>query len=143
MKFYNYFHKLNGYLSIALIAVLFCSNSIWATEVSKHIGIFYYKNIFGHIHLNPTKDSVSLTTIACGHPLNVTDTFKSSGVDWFIVNIDKKKGYVLKEFVSNQKPLCFQEKYPKFFNSLNLDLTELYYWGRLYDQYVRGKSRVQ
>ena len=30
-----------------------------------------------------------------------------------------------------------------FFDGLNLDINDLYYWARLYDQYVQGKSKVR
>jgi len=49
----------------------------------------------------------------------------------------------LKDYLSAKRPTCFQGKYPKFFDALNLDLAELYYWGRLYDHYIQGETRVQ
>ena len=112
-------------------------------RVNAPLGVVYYVNSFGHVHQMAQINSASVTTVACGHPLKVNESLNSYGQEWLIVSVGPQKGYVLKEFTSERKSECFQEKYPKFFNSMNLDLSELYYWGRLYDQFIRGRSRVQ
>lgn len=109
----------------------------------KVVGIFYYTEIFGHIHQSGARNSASLTTIQCSHPVKVMESSKVqvSG-EWAYVQVAEHKGFVLKAYLSDKRPDCFQGKYPKFFDAMNLDLAELYYWGRLYDQYISGETRM-
>lgn len=114
------------------------------------INLSYFRPIFGHVHRNPSKYSSSLTTISCGHPIKVYKLTPKKGRSvtifnkvWRYVKVGPYEGYIDKKYLVKSKPNCFQDRYPKFFDSLELDLTELYYWGRLYDQYVFGKSRVR
>ena len=65
------------------------------------------------------------------------------GKDWNYVKVGMHKGYVKRDVLRSKRPLCFQDMYPKFFDSFDLDLSELYYWGRLYGQYIQGRSRVR
>ncbi len=110
----------------------------------KIVGVFYMKPIFGHVHQSSVRTSASLTTIQCAHPVKVIETSKvQAGPEWAYVQVADYKGFVLKEYLSEKRPDCFQGQYPKFFDSLNLDLAELYYWGRLYDHYVQGDTRVK
>ena len=121
-----------------------------AAENSKALlGIFYYKNLYGIIHQNPSRYSAGPTTVACGQPIKVyKDTAKISGKssegggEWMLVKVGLYDGFVMKEDLDEKKPLCGQDLYPKFFDGLDLEITDLYFWGRLYDQYYRGKSRV-
>lgn len=113
------------------------------------IKISYLKNIFGQIHLNPSRYSTSLTSLSCGHPIKIYEVVENSGKlrvifneNWHYVKVGGYEGYINKNFLSNKKPHCFQDSYIKFFDQFDLDLTELYYWGRLYDQYIQGKSKV-
>ncbi len=139
MKEFNYFHGLSyQFVIILMTGLLVLSTSTYA-EKKKVRGIRYYKNMFGHIHRNSSKESASLTTVACGHPLRVI----GNRADWMMVKIDDQKGHVLQNWLLDRKPDCFQNKYPKFFNALNLELSELYYWGRLYDHYISGRSEIQ
>lgn len=77
------------------------------------------------------------------HPVKVIQSSKVS-VDpsWVYVEVAEFRGFILKDYLSDKKPDCIQGKYPKFFDSLNLDLSELYYWGRLYDRYIQGETRL-
>ena len=85
-----------------------------------------------------------MTTIQCGYPLKI---LKSNLVkhpdDWSLVEASDIRGFVFNNFLADSKPECFQEKYPKFFEALNMDVAELYYWGRLYDQSLIGESKVR
>ena len=47
------------------------------------------------------------------------------------------------EFLLDKKSECFDEEYSKFFDGLNLDINDLYFWARLNDQYIQGKSKVR
>jgi hypothetical protein len=110
----------------------------------KVVGVFYYQPMYGHVHQSSAKTSASLTTIQCAHPLKVIESTKVSvSKEWAYVQVANHKGFVLKQNLSEKRPDCYQGKYPKFFDALNLDLSELYYWGRLYDHYHQGESRVQ
>jgi hypothetical protein len=110
----------------------------------KVVGIFYFKPIFGHVHQSSNKTSASLTTIQCSHPIKVIESSKvSMSRDWAYVQVADHRGFILREYLSTKRPECFQGKHPKFFDALNLDLSELYYWGRLYDHYYYGESRIR
>jgi hypothetical protein len=110
----------------------------------KVVGVFYLRPILGHVHQSSSRTSASLTTIQCSHPVKVIESSKVQiGQDWAYVEVAGKRGFILKEYLAEKKPQCFQSKYAKFFDSINLDLAELYYWGRLYDQYVVGETRVE
>ena len=110
----------------------------------KVVGIFYMTPMFGHVHQSAVRTSASLTTIQCAHPVKVIESSKVSvAPEWAYVQVAEYRGFIMRQFLSEKKPECFQGKYPKFFDSLNMDLSELYYWGRLYDHYVQGETRVQ
>ncbi len=109
----------------------------------KIVGIFYMQPLFGHVHQSSVRTSASLTTIQCAHPVKVIESSKVSvSPEWAYVQVAEYRGFIMKQFLSEKKPDCFQGKYPKFFDALNMDLAELYYWGRLYDHYVQGETRV-
>ncbi len=96
----------------------------------------YFNRIFGHVHLSPHATSSSLTTISCGFPLRIKQEQKTKHKNWIRVIAGDESGYIFHEYLSDQKPDCFQAKYPHFYNALNLDLSDLYYWGRLLDQVI-------
>lgn len=109
----------------------------------KIVGTFYFSPILGHVHQSPSRTSASLTTIQCAHPIKVMESSKVTvSPEWAYVQVADHRGFILKQFLSGKRPECFQGKYPRFFDALNLDLSELYYWGRLYDHYVQGESRA-
>lgn len=115
------------------------------------IGIKYFSQIMGNVHQNPSRYSQVLTTVTCNHPLKVMKETSSDGKDmvlfgdgiWNLVSVGPYVGYVMTDYLSEKKQECFQEEYSKFFDGLNLDINDLYYWARLYDQYVQGKSKVR
>ena len=129
------------YFLLVLSSVVFAQKKEEKIEVLK---VMYFQPILGHIHQSPLKTSPSMTTIQCGYPLKViTSTLVKHPEDWSYVEASDIKGFVPLSFLSDAKPVCFQEKYPRYFESLNMDVTELYYWGRLYDQYLSGESRLR
>lgn len=107
------------------------------------VGVYYLKNMFGHLHQTTNANSVSLTTLACGHPIKVLKTEKVQGETWFMAEVGAHKGYLQEDHLSQKRPECFQGTYPNFFNNLNLDLAQMYYWGRLYDQFIELEVKVQ
>lgn len=115
-----------------------------AFSVEKNVGTFYYKNFMGHVHKNPSASSSSMTTIQCAHPVKIiVDPEVQTPEGWFYVKVGEDRGFINQKFLSKKRPRCFQEKYPKFFINLNLNLTDMYFWGRLYDQYDMGESKIK
>ena len=125
---------------ILTFCLLLTTLTLLASEKEKSIGIFYYSNIYGIVHLLPSINSESLTTISCGQPLRAYSKLENK---WIKVKAGPYKGHVQTKYISKKKPKCFQDTYSKFVESFELDLSDMYYWGRLYDQYVQGKSRVK
>ncbi len=125
-----------------LVPILAQAETVATDE--KVVGVFYYSPIFGHVHQSAVRISPSLTTIQCSHPVKVIESSKvSAGPEWAYVQVADHRGFVLREFLAENRPDCFQGKYPKFFDAFNLDLSDLYYWGRLGDQYIQGETRVK
>jgi hypothetical protein len=113
-------------------------------QTQQQVAIMYFNEHFGHVHQNSLDTSASLTTVSCGHPVKIIDDKTLSvSSDWFYVFVGENKGYIRRRFLSVARPDCFQNRYPKFVNGLNLDITELHYWGRLYDHFLRGESKIQ
>jgi hypothetical protein len=127
---------------ILLFPTLLLAETVSKDE--KIVGIFYFTPAFGHVHQSAIRTSGALTTIQCSHPLKVIESSKVSvEPEWAYVQVAEHKGFILKEFLSAKRPICFQGKYSKFFDVFNLDLSELYYWGRLSDQFIQGETRVK
>lgn len=115
-----------------------------ASTDEKVVGVFYMTPLLGHVHQASVRTSASLTTIQCGHPVKVIESSKVSvSPEWAYVQVADHKGFIMKDYLSEKRPECFQGKYPKYFDALNLDLAELYYWGRLYDHYLHVETRVR
>jgi hypothetical protein len=138
---------------ILAMSFILLSLNVTAEEFAetKMIGVNYFSKIYGHVHKNPFRYSLSLTTISCGHPVKVLKA-KAKGSkryqdifskEWRYVKVGPYKGYIHIDYISNRRPRCFQDKYPKFYNSLNLAISDMYFWGKLYDQYLSGKSKVR
>jgi hypothetical protein len=126
---------------ILLLPTLLFADTVATDE--KVVGVFYFRPMFGHVHQSSSRTSASLTTIQCSHPIKVIESSKVSvSAEWAYVQVADYRGFVLKDFLSEKRPECFQGKYPKFFDAFNLDLEQLYYWGRLNDQYVQGVTRA-
>lgn len=134
---------------ILLMTILFVSVAD-AKMVKKIERVMYYKYMFGHLHQNPSKYSTSLTTISCGHPLKVYSV--KSGDDqprvlfnkeWNFVKAGPYEGYIRDEQLSSKKPDCLQDKYPKFVDQFEMEISDMYNWGRLYDLYLYKRTRVR
>ena len=120
-----------------------------AKDKRAYRGKFYFNQVFGNIHKNPSRYSQTLTTIACGHPLKIflaagtaEQTFSTIEEKWVQIKVGPYRGYMKKEFISTKYPNCFQDRYPRFFDLFNLEVEDIYYWGRLYDQYIIEKPLV-
>lgn len=138
---------------IFLFTLFFMPLSLFAQETV--VATSYYKDIFGLVHEHQDIDSASITGIMCGTKLQIVSR-KNETLDplWVRVKIGDDVGFVRKESLSTSMPktyrddyslgdeFCFQGLYPKFFSNLNLSVSEQYYFGRLYDQYVSSESKV-
>jgi hypothetical protein len=60
-----------------------------------------------------------------------TEGGKSQNLDWIYIEFGTLKGYIYKGIVQGSVPPCLQDEFPYFFQSLNLDITQIHYWGRL------------
>lgn len=130
--------------------VLF-SVSSGAVEMKKTlISVKYFNQIMGNVHQNASRFSQVLTTISCNHPVKIMKETSKDGKEfilygdnnWNSVTVGPYEGFIMSAYLSDKKNECFEEEYPKFFDGLELDLNDLYYWARLYDQYTQGKSKV-
>ena len=128
-------------INIFFILFYFVS-SVYSSE--KIIGKMYFNQFLGHLHKNPSRSSSSLTTIQCAYPVKIVEE-KSNQIPkgWFLARVGEDKGFIQTKFLSEKRPSCFQEEFPKFYLKLNLDLTDMYYWGRLSDQYLFEESKVK
>lgn len=131
-------------------------NGFTQSPHEKVVGVRYFSEIFGHIHEAPDRNSTSLTGIMCGTKMQVIESKKIEKLPdgWLYVEVGEERGFIKQEFTSDKMPksyrdevgsgdkFCFQGMYPKFFSDLNLNISEQYYWGKLYDQYTKGESKV-
>lgn len=114
------------------------------------ISVKYFNEMMGNVHQNASRFSQVMTTISCNYPVKVMKETSADGKDfvlhgdnnWNLVNVGPYEGYIMSAYLSDKKNECFEEEYSKFFDGLELDITDLYYWARLYDQYTQGKSKV-
>ncbi len=137
---------------VITLCLFILSFKIYSADMKRvQIGLRYFNKIMGNIHQNASRYSQVLTTISCNHPVKVLKEVSKDGKEfilfgeenWNLVTVGPYTGYIPTEFMSDQKNECFEEQYPKFFDSLNLDINDLYYWARLNDLYVTGKSKVR
>lgn len=123
--------------------------SFSASYKTKPIAVLYFKQIFGQIHQNPSRYSQTLSTVTCGQPIKLLQKLSSDGVEiktpegWSFISAGPYEGYLQTENLVAAPSECFAKKYPKFFETIDLELSEIHYWGRLYDQYVQGRSKVR
>ncbi|MBG60776.1 MAG: hypothetical protein CMJ16_09985 [Peredibacter sp.] len=137
----DYSIQMESLIKFCILAMVF---SLPAIGKEKTVGRLYFQEFMGHIHEGPSDTSASLTAIQCSHSLNVIE---KDGVNvpvgWMLVRAGEDLGYVRSKFLGEGRPECFQEKYPKFYSKLNLDLADLYYWGRLSDHFIEGESQAR
>ena len=106
------------------------------------LGVLYLGDPYAHLHQNPIIYSHSLTTLGCGHPVKLLER-KKLKAGWVYAQVGANKGYLRSSQLVNKKPSCFKLKYPKFYRQLDLDLSEMYYWGKLHDQFIKIKTNVE
>jgi hypothetical protein len=127
-----------------LLFSFFILNAQVLMAQDKVVGRLYFQDFLGHVHKNPSKASSSLTTIQCAYSVKVIEDLEiRPPKGWVYVKVGDDRGYIIAKSLSEKRPECFQEKYPKFYLNLNLDLSEMYFWGRLSDQYLSQESKVK
>ncbi|MGZ3787624.1 MAG: SH3 domain-containing protein [Bacteriovorax sp.] len=135
-----------------LFTLSFSAMATESTGMKKSmIGIKYFSQMMGNVHQNPSRYSQVLTTVSCNHPVKIMKETSKDGKEfvlygedkWNLVSVGPYEGYMMTDYLSDKKNDCFEEEFPKFFDGLSLDINDLYYWARLYDQYVQGKSKVR
>tara|TARA_R110000868_G_scaffold303689_2_gene564204 strand:- start:4244 stop:4627 length:384 start_codon:yes stop_codon:yes gene_type:complete len=127
---------MEGFLKNVLFFLFFAG---YVQAADKVLMVKYLNTPWGHVHQNASRYSTSLTTVSCGHPIKVYEV----KADWHKVGAGPYTGYVASGQLSDKKPTCPQDKYPRFFDDLKLEITQMYYWGKLYDHYIEGKSRLK
>ena len=114
------------------------------TAFSKVVGRMYFNEFMGHLHKSPLKTSNSLTTIQCSQSVKILEEKgKFNSGEWFYASVGEDKGYIHSQFLQTSRPNCFQEEYLRFYQKLNLDITDMYYFGRLQDHYLKATTRAQ
>lgn len=128
----------NALINLIKLMFIFGINCICVNADTK-----IYNQTYGHIHTKPFSSSPSATGISCGEKVLIISSDKKIEKDWELVSFGDKKGYVYQKYLSLNKPDCLQEGYPVFFQSLELDLTEIYLWGKLSDHYIDFESGAE
>ena len=127
--------------TVFLLFILCLSFSTFAKKKSHKMGRKYFNQFLGHVHKNPTKESTSKTIVQCSHSVELLYK-QGTPKGWHYVRVGEDFGYIEERFLSRKRPQCLQGKYPKFYNKMGLDITDMYYWGRLSDHYVQGRTTV-
>ena len=109
---------------------------------SEEVGRLYFNKFLGHLHQSPDENAPSLTTIQCAYAVKVLKR-KKEIEGWVFAQVGEDKGFIETKFLEATRPECFQEKYSRFYLEVGLDITQMYYWGRLYDQYDTGKTQIK
>ena len=138
---------------IICLLLFIMNSSLSASDGMKKslLGVRYFSEMMGNVHQNPSRYSQVITTISCNHPVKIMKEVSKDGKEfilygedkWNFVSVGPYEGYLMADYLTEKKNDCFEEQYSKFFDGLNLDINDLYYWARLYDQYVQGKSKVR
>lgn len=131
-------------LIIFSLVIISSGARVKAGAANKQAGRLYFQNFMGHVHKEPKDSSASLTAIQCAQSVQVMENpLKAPPRGWAYIKAGEDTGYIRMSQLGEKRPTCFQEKYPKFYNSLNLDISDYYYWGRLSDHYIEGESLAQ
>lgn len=129
---------------------IMAGQTVAAQEKRAVVKVMYFNEMMGNVHQNTSRYSQTLTTISCNHPVKVQkivgadkkEQYTFGNGEWLAVNVGPYEGFLLASLLSEKRQECFQDRFPKFFDEMNLSLTDLYYLGRLNDQYMTGKSKA-
>ncbi|MAE58114.1 MAG: hypothetical protein CME69_04495 [Halobacteriovorax sp.] len=108
---------------------LFLQSSVYAR-------FLYATKPYVQMHQNKSRYSRVISNFECNQPFKM---IKDHG-EFFEVSYAAYKGFILRELVSSSKAKdCPQDKYSKFFEYLQLDISDMHYWGRVQDLYIYGE----
>ena len=89
--------------------------------------IYFINESFSHLFEFKSDNASYSQTLSCGTPVVVLE----KNIAWSKVQFNKNIGFVGTSSLSLKNPECFHEKYPEFYEALNIDSADLYYWGKL------------
>jgi hypothetical protein len=104
----------------------------------------YVSTEYLHVHQNNSYYSNTLTTIPCGQPVNILKSAQSgakTGMKY--VQVGPYPGYVKEKYLSATRVICLEKEYPRFFDLVSAEISEIYFWGKLKDMMIQGKSKVK
>lgn len=114
------------------------------TAKPKFIGTYYVQTLFLNLHTHPSPFSTSLKTLSCGEKVEIYEKGDGGVPEDFAYGLfERSFGYLIKKSLSEEKSNCALEKYPQFFSLINLDIADMYYWGKLQDQMISDRTRVK
>ncbi|MFG1499822.1 SH3 domain-containing protein [Halobacteriovorax sp. XZX-3] len=101
--------------------------------------IYYVQSVYSQLHQNPSKFSRVLSTFECGQPFYVLSSPIS---EFYQVEYSNYKGFMSTNVLAQTKPSsCWQDMYRRFFDQIDIGVTEIHYWGRLQDLLIKGESK--
>ncbi|WP_157679947.1 hypothetical protein [Bacteriovorax sp. DB6_IX] len=122
---------------IFLFSILAMLGSSSYAKKSKHMPVRYLNKIYGQIHQNASRFSRVVSTFECGQPFKV-----ASGDDRGFTKViyASYEGFILTNHLSKSRPKdCWQDEYRKYFDFMNLGISEMHHWGRLQDLFLEGE----
>ncbi len=130
---------LEGVMKTSILMTFFLllmAAPVSAKKLKKAKPVRYLNKIYGQVHQNSSRFSRVISTFECGQPFKV----QHFGDDEFSkVTYASYEGYILTSHLSKRRPKdCWQDQYRKYFDFLNLGISEMHHWGRLQDLFIEG-----
>ena len=91
--------------------------------------------IFTLLNQSPSVTSTTVSTVACGHEVEKLSREHLNKEFWNYVKVNNYTGYMEKRYLTDKKVKCLQDEYPRFFLEFDLDLTDSFYFAKLYGKY--------
>ncbi len=131
--------------SISIFVAFFYVAGISAASVNTELaptGVIWFAKTYGQMKPWPGPLDEGLLTVSCGQSL---ETYSSDQIpaNHVFVGVSGQKGLLLQEDTLEKRPICPQSQYPRFTKGLGLTLMDVYYWGRLGDMVIRGRSKAK
>ena len=112
-----------------MIKVLMILLSLFTYEIKA--ADFFIKKNFVILGQNPRPSSNPISILSCGSKVKVMYQKNKTLKNWSFVNVGPFEGYIKEQLLVKKKPQCFEDRFPKFYNSFKIKLSEMYYWARL------------
>ena len=101
---------------------------------------FFIGKNFVILGQNPRPSANPISVLSCGSKVKI-ELQKSKSMKWSFVKIGPFEGYMKGQFLSKKKPVCFEDRFPKFYNSFRIKLSEMYYWARLNHHFLENNLK--